>query len=257
MKFRFPRLKTKVLAALYATLIFISISFVSKRQSDRVCQKVNIEIDNEAQNYFLDDIDVVNLLTKQNKENIINNVHAFIELKSLEKRVLSHGFVEKVKVYKNIKGDLHVKVLQHEPIARLSLGNGKGKYISKKGKLLPLSDRFTARVMVLEGNFTAVLAQKDWDKDSLRIPYFEFVKKIRKDEFLNPMIASIYLNWRGEINIYPQLGNQVIEFGNPHNLDVKLAVLKAFYKDIIPAKGWNTYKKISLKFDNQLICEKY
>jgi cell division protein FtsQ len=256
-KIKIPRLKTKVLAFVYLFLILFSLVFVEKKQTQKVCQKVNIYIDTKAGNYFIEEIDVTNILTNNNKDFLINNIHKFINLRKLENKLRDHGFVEKAIISKNLKGDINVRVFQYEPIARLIKAGNNGNYITDKGKILPLSDRFTARVLIIYGDFTHTLAQKDWHKDPIRKPYLDFILKIEKDEFLEKLVASVEVQHNGEINIYPQIGSQTIEFGKPQDLDAKLAVLKSFYKEVVPIKGWNTYKKVSLKYNNQLVCERY
>lgn len=37
---------------------------------------------------------------------------------------------------------------------------------------------------------------------------------------------------------------------------VKLGKLRFFLKEGIALKGWNVYKEINLKFDNQVVCVK-
>jgi cell division protein FtsQ len=256
-KFNLLKLKFRnsVIAFFWFVGIGILMAFVDRKQSEKICQKVLVEVDNEYQNYFIEDKDVNRLMTLNERENLINNINQFINLRTLEKRVKEHGFVEKVTVCRDLKGNIKAKVNQYKPILRLALGNGQGRYVSSTGKILPLSERYTARVLVFNGNFNAVLAQKDWIDDSLRSPYFEFVKKVDKDQLLNALVATVGVNSSGVLTIYPQIGKQIIEFGVPKNLPVKFAMLKTFYSKIIPAKGWNYYSRVSLKFDNQIICE--
>ncbi len=257
MKIQFPKFKIKssVIALFWVITIFSLMAFVHKRQQNKICQKVNISIENDYDNYFIENIDVQNLMTKNENENLINNIHAFITLKTLEKRIKSHGFVEKVVVCKDLAGSIDVEVVQYQPLVRLGVPGNEDAYVSSSGKILPMSNRFTARCMVLTGAFTSLLAQKDWTKDSIRTPYFDFVKRINNDEFLSTLMPQADINWKGEIFIYPQLGKQVIEFGKPTELDIKFAKLQSFYKKIIPSKGWNAYSFVSLKYKNQIICE--
>jgi cell division protein FtsQ len=58
-----------------------------------------------------------------------------------------------------------------------------------------------------------------------------------------------------EMVLYLQLGRQVVDFGNLTQWKSKLDRFKVFYKEILPRKGWNAYRKISLRFDKQIICE--
>lgn len=254
-KLKLPRFKGYVIAFFWIAVIASLMAFVDKRQKDKVCQKVNVKIDNEYDNYFIESDDVQNLMTKNQRENLINNIHEFINLKELEKRIKAHGFVEKVVVSKDLKGNVDVYVVQYQPLVRLGIAGAEDKYVSSNGKILPISDRFTARTMVLTGAYTSLLAQRDWKKDSLRSKYFEFVNKITSNEYLAPLLPQADINWKGEIIIYPQVGKQTIDFGKPVDLDVKFAKILAFYKKIVPAKGWNAYKKITVKYKNQIICE--
>ena len=54
----------------------------------------------------------------------------------------------------------------------------------------------------------------------------------------------------------PQFSKQKIIFGYPDNLDEKFEKINIFYKKIVPAKGWNTYRTVNVKFKNQIICDK-
>ena len=58
------------------------------------------------------------------------------------------------------------------------------------------------------------------------------------------------------MEIIPRIGNHKIYFGDLLNLDEKLDYLYKFYKYILPSKGWDTYKLISLKYNNQIVCTK-
>ncbi|TAH28569.1 MAG: hypothetical protein EAZ06_09690 [Cytophagales bacterium] len=257
MKFKFPsfKIKTSVLALFWVLIIFSLMAFVHKRQQNKICQKVNVSIDNEYNNYFIENEDVQNLMTRNEKENLINNIHEFINLKELEKRIKSHGFVEKVVVSKDLKGQISVDVIQYQPLVRLAISGQADVYVSSTGKILPMSNRFTARCMVLSGAYNSLLAQKDWKKDSLRSHYFNFVQRITNDDFLSPLLPQADINWKGEIFIYPQVGKQVIDFGNPTELDIKFAKIQLLYKKIIPTKGWNKYSFVSVKYKDQIICE--
>jgi cell division protein FtsQ len=39
------------------------------------------------------------------------------------------------------------------------------------------------------------------------------------------------------------------------DIEAKFKKIKIFYKEILPAKGWDTYRKVSVKYRNQIICE--
>ena len=81
------------------------------------------------------------------------------------------------------------------------------------------------------------------------------LKYIENDAFWKAQIAHILIKKDGEIELYPQVTKQVVEFGMPEDFDGKFSKLLTFYKEILPKKGWNTYDRVNLKFENQIICE--
>ena len=85
---------------------------------------------------------------------------------------------------------------------------------------------------------------------------FTMINYIINDIFLSKIISEIDINYNKNIIIYPQVSKQKIIFGYPEKIDVKFDKLMLFYKKILPAKGWNTYKSVNLKFKNQIICDK-
>ena len=78
---------------------------------------------------------------------------------------------------------------------------------------------------------------------------------INEHPFWKSQIAEMYVNKKGEVTFYTQISKQRVEFGKPENIEAKFKKLKIFYKEILPAKGWNNYEKVSLKYNNQIVCE--
>jgi len=49
----------------------------------------------------------------------------------------------------------------------------------------------------------------------------------------------------------------IIEFGNAENIEVKFNKLKIFYKEGLGHHKWSNYRKINLRYKNQIVCTKY
>ena len=84
------------------------------------------------------------------------------------------------------------------------------------------------------------------------------VQFINKNAFWKAQIAQIHVNKENEISLYLQVGNPEINFGrleNQEDINKKMNKLDIVCKKILTTKGWNTYKKISLKYNNQIICQ--
>jgi cell division protein FtsQ len=231
------------------------ISFVEKKQCGKVFKDIHITIDNEYDNYFVDEEEVMNIMTAYHRENIINRKYEDINLKVLEQRIKSHKFVEDAQVFKDHKGNLMVEIKQCRPIARVIQPDGPHAYIGIRGNTLTTSEKFTARVVIVDGKFTQKLLQPGFLNSPEGKPYLNFLTMIDQDKFWKAQVAQVSIDPLGDITIYPQVGDEVILLGKPEDLKSKFSRLKLFYKKILPQKGWNKYDLVNLKYKDQIICE--
>jgi cell division protein FtsQ len=245
-----------VLKIVLPTLIFVvTIGFVSKRQEEVLCKKIVINIINQQGNFFINEADINALLTNDGHELLMNLPYENFRLKDLEERVNAHKFIQSAEVYRDLAGNMMVDAIQAKPIARIFDPNGPDHYISDQGKILPVSQRFTARVMVLSGAFFTPYLKNDMLADQAGKDLFNFIKFIDQDKFWSAQFAQLEVDSRGIINIYPQVTKQLIEFGTVYNYSDKLSKLKIFYDKILPDRGWNRYDRVNLQFKEQIICE--
>lgn len=219
-------------------------------------QKPEVFVEQAYDNYFIDEKDVMGLMTKDGEEILEEEAFKKLSFKELENRIKQNLFVEDVEVYRDVKGTLYAKVEQRKPIARIARSMGKDFYLDAKGNVFPISEKFTARVLIMDGVFTNKLLTFGFKKTKEYRPYLEFIKRIEKDKFLSAQIHQINIDALGRITMFQQVGAQVIEFGYPDdNMDKKFQKLQLFYDRILPAKGWNAYSRVNLNFENQIICE--
>ncbi len=239
----------------FVAFTFLAIGFVGKRQNDKLIKNIDIRIDNPFNNYFIDRNDLMNLITENGAEGITGVPFNELRLKEIENRVKSHRFVQNAEVFKDLQGNLVVNAYQTVAVARVVQTDGPDAYISDQGEILPVSDKYTARVMVVGGPFTKKLVTKDLKKDTTSNKIFQLIEYIGNDPFWSAQIAQIDIDNKGDITFYPQVGSQLIEFGKPEDIESKFRKLNIFYSQILPKKGWNAYKRVNLKFKDQIICE--
>jgi cell division protein FtsQ len=230
--------------------------FVAGRQEKKICNKVYITIDNEYNNYFISDREVKDILTRYGTTRIEGLKIDEIDLKSLEMRIKSHKFVQDAQVFRDLAGNINIKIKQNRPIARLVHADSEiDVYIDAEGNILPLSDRFTARVMPITRAVNAPSLNKGFFQDSTGKDYLALLKYIDKDTFWKAQLSQMFIDGKGKISFLPQVGNEVIEFGRPDNLDQKFKKILVFYKKVLPAMGWDKYKRVNVEFNDQIICE--
>jgi cell division protein FtsQ len=251
-------LNSKIKSLIFAGCSFITIgglaAFSSSRQNEKVCQKVAINIDNEYNNYFIGDKEVKNLLTRDGERNLEGNLNKNIDLKNLEKRIEANKFVQKAEVYRGLDGNIHVQVKQNRPIARI-IRSDQDVYVDFEGHLLPLSDRYTARVIPITRSALSKPLNREFFQDSSGQAYLSLLKFIENDQFWKAQLAQMHIDGKGKVSFLPQVGDHTIEFGRPVNAEQKFKKLMIFYKDVLPVMGWDKYKRVNIEYVDQIICE--
>lgn len=248
------KIAPKIKALIYAALIFSSIAFVERENDTTECVDIQIKIKETEGNYFLDDKALKELLTVRGREELIGEKLIHIELKTLENRLKMNKFVDRVQVSKNLKGTLSISVRQRRPIARF-LRSDTSFYLGSEGHALPLSNRYTARVVLVSGDGV----KEYYGNDSLRTDQenqlYDVLKYIYEDDFLRAQIAGIEVNKNGELVLQPQVTKQLIYFGTCEQHVNKFKKLRVFYDKILQDKGWNSYESVNLKYKDQIICK--
>jgi cell division protein FtsQ len=241
-----------------AGIIFmLLVSFISNRQRNRICEHIEVQIADQYGNYFIDQTDVINLLSQNGAFPIIGKPQKKISLKDLEKRLKTNKFVKSCQISKNLNGDLVIFVEQCRPIARIVSQSGADVYVSETGTILPMSDNFTARVLPVEIKNRRLLERPDsLARTQIEgVSYLDVLKYIDSHKFWKAQIAEMLIEEDGEILLFPQIGKQTIEFGTQENLEKKFEKLDIFYRKIIPEKGWNKYERVNVAYENQIVCQ--
>ena len=244
-----------LLTVLGITTTMLLIGFVNKGNDRNVCNKVVITIDNQLNNHFIDDNDIMSMLTNGYTEVVEGAPYRDINVRTLENRVSNNSYVQEAEVYRDLKGNLLVNVLLRRPIARVVQHDGPDAYIAEDGAILPVSDKFSSRVLLISGSASKEIGSLDNIYDTDYSQLFELINHINVDNFWKAQIAQVVIQDNGEIKLLPQVTKQYIEFGDLNHIENKFSRLKIFYKEILPRKGWNTYSRVNVKYKNQIICE--
>jgi len=232
-------------------------SFAGKRQRSKVVNHIDIQIENEVENHFVDAEEIENAISKGKNNMVYMRWYDSVSLFRLERKIEKIDFVKKAQVSHDLAGNLKVKVILVKPIARLiSGGSDFDQYIGSEGEILPTSEKYASKVITMDGPGSRKMAYAGFQTDSTCKAVLALINYVNDDPFWKAQLAHIYLNEKSEITFYPQVGSQEIEFGPAEDIELKFEKLNAFYQKIVPAKGWNTYRKVSVKYKNQIVCQK-
>ncbi len=85
-----------------------------------------------------------------------------------------------------------------------------------------------------------------------------FVKLIERDDFWRAQIVEIVVSQSQNgalfLRLVPRAGNHTIIFGRIEDVERKLDRLMRFYREGLAKEGWNTFRTIDVRFDNQVVC---
>ena len=254
MKFKFNiRREVKIVLSL-AVLMFL-IAFSERKQSHVAIKDVHVEIENIHENHFIDEDDVMRLMQLKH-ENLRGADIEHMRFRELERKIKRNKFVHDADLYSDLKGNMVVEVQLRRPLARLVRNDGPDGYIAEDGTIMPVSEKFTARVVLISGSFAKnILTKENLNELEEGRQLMEMLERMREDDFLRAQVAQLDIDTQANITLYPQVGGQMVEFGKPEDIEVKFKKLKIFYKHILPQKGWNRYSRVNLEYEGQIVAE--
>ncbi len=224
----------------------VMLAFVSVDRDGVVCREVRSEISDSVTNRFIT-ADEIRALTLEKYPGILGRLTDEINTEDMELFFEKHPAINNCEVYSTLGGVLHVEVEQKEPVLRVFDGAGKSYYLDREGEKMPLSLKHTAHVLVANGHINKLKKSGD---------LFDLAQFINSDLFWKSQIEQIYVDTKGEFVLAPRVGDHLIEFGTIENMRVKFRNLKALYQDGWDVREWNMYRKVSLKYNGQIVCSK-
>jgi len=224
-------------------LVVFVYGFSAIRNEHKKISDIDIEIINNKHLFITPK--TVNKLLKQKLETLKNNTKDGVFLNVLETAIGTNKLIKKVDVFIDINGKLGVLIKQKTPIARV-LSKEESFYVDKTGNKMPLSTNYSASVPVILG----ITKMADLKKA------YKLLKYIYEDAFLKAEITGIELNKNREFELFMRANNAQILLGNTDDLSQKLNNFKAYYLQANKNNWIKKYKKINIKYSNQVVCTK-
>lgn len=225
------------------TLVVFLFSFTSKRNEERKLTKSKVIFLNDSITFIKHEM--VNKLLIENKRDASSIQKDKLDLNKLERSINSNPMIEKSEVFVTIDGVLKAVVKQKTPIARV-FNEDDSFYIDYQGNIMPLSDEFTARVPIISGEINKE------NKDNLN----KLLRFVYKDDFLKKNIIGIQILPDGSLKMTNRNFDYEIEFGKIVNVERKFSNYKAFFQKAVSDSSLQKYKKINLRFIQQVVCSK-
>ena len=234
---------TNIRLLLMFVLVIFLFSFTSNRNANRKLTKSVVVFVGDNAPFVKQE--TVNKLLIENKKDASSIQKVNLDLNKLEITINAHEMIEKSDVFVSIDGVLKAVVKQKTPIARV-FDNKGSFYIDYEGNRMPLSTNFTARVPLVSGGIN-----KKNNED-----LSDLFRLIYDDAFLKKNIIGIQIMPNGSLKMLNRNFDYQIDFGRIINVERKFKNYKAFFQKAVLDSSLYKYKKIDLRFTEQVVCTK-
>lgn len=231
---------------LVAAYLAASFTFFNAPVTNRLCRGVNIVVSDSASTCFITSSSVARLLQRA-RLYPEGELLDCVKCHAIEQKLQEHVYIERAECFKTPSCGVCIHVQQRLPVLRvIPHGAGRDYYVDDKGRSMP-GGGYAARLPVVTGHVTAAMAEG---------VLYEFALLLREDDFWRRQVEQINVTSEGELELVPRVGDHILFLGKPVHLAEKLERLRTFYEKGLSRVGWNKYSRISVEFDNQVICKR-
>jgi|GEM_PF-778498 len=246
-------------------IVGLSILFMKtlSRHNKLSCSKIDLKLENSGG--FIDENDLINEIKTRFK--IINKPCESINLLEIEQFVKTNPFVRSSDLFFDLKGVLHVSVLQKIPALRVTNNLGEKFIVDEQGLKMPVPPESDSSLIQIDGEVrerlvlnkhsqTLISGSDDSLKtNSLKLAY-GFWKRIQPESSTIQKIKTFHIQSDNSISIYLKNLDLPLVFGDTSHLGEKLEKMDIFTSTILPKMGTDTYSKVDLRFSHEWVCEK-
>lgn len=233
------------------TIVLLGAAMQKKYQKQ--CADIKIEITGVERHMFIDEKDVLTILNAAGP--VAGNKISAINLRAMETMVEKNPWVKNAEMFLDNNQMLQVRIEERQPVARVFTLEGNSFYLDSNALRLPLSEKISARVPVFTGfpSDKPKLAKPD---SALLHTIVKIGQYIGTDSFWMAQVAQIAITPQSNFEMIPIVGDHVVVLGNAENVDNKFKRLYTFYRKAWLQNGINTYEKLDVQYNNQVVAVK-
>lgn len=233
-----------VLCLVLLGYVAVAFAFVHQENAQRKCRGVDLRIVGTTLPDSVLQQGVNSQLSKY-RHKLKGEKLERINLQNLENYLSNFSNFESVECSFDPDCRLRITISPIKAEVRVFSDKDRSFYINRFGKRIDADAEFFIDVPVL-------IAPQIYE--SCIPSALSVIRFAGSDKELSPLIAAYKIDGPNDIIIIPRLQGHVINFGDSTRMNEKKAAILAAYKTVLPAKGWNTYDTISVKFKNQIVA---
>jgi cell division protein FtsQ len=245
---------TTLWCCIAVAVIVLLVAAVNKEDKQK-CKGLVVTINGVSNNFFVDKQDILQAINEYIDGSPVGKPVSILNLRSLENDLQKNIWVKKAQLFFDNDTKLQVIITEREPVARVFSTTGTTFYIDSSITMLPLSDKFSARLPVFTGFPSDKMVLRKADSALLREVYHVSMA-IQQDSFLMAMIDQVDITPQRTFEMMPKIGNTIIALGDGKDAAEKFAKLKMFYKEVIAKAGWNKYSMVDVQYKGQVVAKR-
>lgn len=228
-----------------ACYLAMAMMAFNKPDTTALCRDVSITIEEDVIEGFLTTDDVRRMLLAD-RISPVGKAMETINLREMEEALESKELIEQAECWKTQDNVVRVSIRQRIPVIRVMNSKGEDYYVDSHGMAMPHTEYY-CKLVVCTGNISKRYAEK------VLAPLANI---INNDMFWKSQVVQLNILDDGSVEMVPRVGQHIIYLGQPTGITKKLQRLRKFYTYGLNKAGWNKYRRISLEFDNQIICKR-
>ena len=247
---------TRILISFFWVLLASGVTVLLVAAIDiknhKTCRQVQISIRGAKRLLFLNNRDIVQLISQNGAGYPVGQSISDCNLQQLQLVLEKNVWVKEAKLFFDNNFVLHVLILEREPVARVFDTDGGSFYIDSTGFRIPLSNK---KMVVQLPVFTGFPAPGN--SDSLLLRQISLLSTyMLHAPFWKAQIAQVDITPRKTFEMVPTFGSHLIEFGDAENYAAKFDRLALFYRKVLKNYGFDRYSRISVQYGEQIIGTK-
>lgn len=260
MKRKLKRIFIAVLWVLMVAASLTGLTFANRWQEQAICRAVLIKI-HGVQGYPLISEKEISNIVSQRWGKPVGKPLKYLVFRDLEDDLRRIPVIESAEVFASLSGITEIHVTQRKPLMKLFFKEGNTFYLDGFGYFFKVNPGYSDRVLTVSGqipfritNFKRIndIPENNPAYKSV-LDLFQAGKYIQSHRLLNSLIAQVFYNNNGDVELIPVTGDHTILLGDFSDLEWRLDNLLLFYLRTAGRIDYRRYPVVNLKFKNQIV----
>ncbi len=234
-----------ILTLLLAVYLYFALSLSAKMEAEDSFAGCEINITDTLNTGFVSEKDV-SMECDGMLEGLKKQKRSEVNIGDIEQLLRNCDKIETANVCLLNNGKVRVDVTPMTPVARV-FKNDSSYYINVQGKRISADPRYHLDVPVVVGQFNGKYPPQRL------LPMLDY---IASHPALDALVSTVMQDSKGNIFIIPTIRGHVVNFGDTSRVADKFETLRAFYRKVLPVRGWETYDTIAVKWQGRIVASR-